>query len=226
MRNIHAIVALSALAIACGGNSPATSHNNPGTGSSTLKVTGDIDGSISSGSPLTSFAVTVKDGAGNNVSGATVVVLNPSLSNGGVTLVEATPASGRYTNAVAQFPSGDFQLSVTHPSGNVQGVVVGGPGMHTINAPTINSTMPANQPLAVSWTTPTQAKQATVETRDLNAVSAPDTGMFTIAATQNPPNASQRLFVERFNEVDAAGGLAGSRLRVTFTASVDPFVVQ
>ena len=226
MKHTHAVAALSAVAIACGGNSPATSHNNPGTGSSTLKATVDIDGSISSGSPLTSFTVTVKDGAGNNVSGATVVVLNPSLSNGGLPLVEATPASGRYTNSVAQFPSGDFELSVTHPSGNVQGVVVGGPGMHTINAPTVNSTMPANQPLAVSWTTPTQAKQATVWTRDLNAVSAPDTGAFTIAATQNPPNANQRVFVERFNEVDAAGGLAGSRLRVTFTASVDPFVVQ
>jgi len=146
MKHTHAVAALSAVAIACGGNSPATSHNNPGTGSSTLKVTGDIDGSISSGNPLTSFTVTVKDGAGNNVSGATVVVLNPSLSNGGLPLVEATPASGRYTNSVAQFPSGDFELSVTHPSGNVQGVVVGGPGMHTINAPTVNSTMPANQP--------------------------------------------------------------------------------
>jgi hypothetical protein len=54
----------------------------------------------------------------------------------------------------------------------------------------------------------------------------PDTGTFTIAAAQNPPNTSQRLFVERFNEVDIAGGLAGSRLRVTFTASIDPYVVQ
>jgi hypothetical protein len=225
MKHLYALAAL-ALAIGCGGNSPATSHNNPGTGSSTLKVTGDIDGSISNGSPLTAFEVSVKDGAGNNVSGATVGIGNASLTNGAIVLVETTAGSGKYTNSVAQFPAGDFALSVTHPIGNVQGVVVGGPGMHAINAPAVNSTVTANQPLPVSWTTPTQAKQATLWTRDLSTMSAPDTGAFTIAAAQNPPNASQRLFVERFNEVDMAGGLAGSRLRVTFTASIDPYVVQ
>jgi hypothetical protein len=47
-----------------------------------------------------------------------------------------------------------------------------------------------------------------------------------IAAANNPANSSQTLFVSRFNEVDIAGGLAGSRLRVSFTASVDPFVVR
>lgn len=225
MKRIYTLAAF-AVTLACGGNGPATSHNNPGTGSSTLEVTGDIDGSISNGSSLTTFQVTLKDGIGNNVSGATVTIGNPALPNGSIVLVEATAGSGKYTNSIAQLPSGDFALDVTHPAGNVHGVVVGGPGMHTINAPTTNSTVPANQALQVSWTTPTQAKQATVSTRDLAAVSAPDTGAFTISATQNPPNASQRLFVERFNEVDMAGGLAGSRLRVTFTASVNPYVVQ
>jgi hypothetical protein len=225
MKHIYVLAAL-ALGIGCGGNSPATSHNNPGSGSSTLKVTADIDGSTSNGSPLTAFEVNVDDGAGNSVSGATVSIANESLPNGAIALVEASPGSGKYVNSIAQFPSGDFALSVSHPKGNVQGVIVGGPGMHTINAPIVNSTVPANQPLQVSWTTPTQAKQATIWTRDLNAFSAPDTGAFTIAAAENPPNLSQRLFVERFNEVDMAGGLAGSRLRVTYTASIDPYVVQ
>jgi hypothetical protein len=225
MKRIQAVAVL-VLAAGCGGNTPATSRNNPGTGSSTLEVKADIDGSISNGTPLTNFQVTVKDGFGNNVSGATVGIANPSLTNGAITLVEANAGSGQYINSVAQIPSGDFSLTVTHPNGNVQGVVVGGPGMHTINAPTLNSSVAANQPLVVSWTTPAQAKQATIWTRDLNSVSMPDMGAFTIPAADNPPNASQRVFVERFNEVDMAGGLAGSRLRVTFTVSIDPYVVQ
>ena len=36
----------------------------------------------------------------------------------------------------------------------------------------------------------------------------------------------QRVILSRFNEVDIAGGLSGSKLQVTCTMSVDPFIVQ
>ena len=55
---------------------------------------------------------------------------------------------------------------------------------------------------------------------------APDTGAYTIPATSNPAAPSQHLDLSRFNEVDIAGGLSGSRLRVTYTTSVNPYVVQ
>lgn len=225
MKHTRFLAALAATALACGG-STATSHNNPGTGSSTLLVTGNIEASMNDTGPATNFTVNIRDGFGNRVSGASVAISNGGLPNGSVSLVEATPGSGRYQSSIAQFPGGDFGLSVTRNADNVQGVVVGGVGMHTINAPTRNAVVPANQPLAVSWTTPSTAKQATISTRDFNGVSTADTGSYTIAAASNPPNTSQQLQVSRFNEVDIAGGLAGSRLRVTFTTSVNPFVVQ
>jgi len=225
MKPTRFLAALAVTALACGGGA-ATSHNNAGTGTSTLLVTADIGASMTSGSPVTNFTVTIRDGANNKVSGASVAILNTGLPNGTVPLVEAAQGSGRYVNSITQFPSGDFQLSVTRNADNVQGVVVGGIGMHTINAPARNATVPANQPLAVSWTTPSTAKQATISTSDFGGISTADTGSYTIAAANNPPNTSQALFVSRFNEVDIAGGLAGSRLRVTFTVSVDPFVVR
>jgi hypothetical protein len=219
------LAALAATALACGGSNTATSHNNPGTGTSTLLVTGDIT-ATNDGAPATSFKVTVRDGMNNRVSGATVTISNSGLPNGSVTLVEVVTNSGTYQNAISQFPGGDFGLSVTRNTDNVQGVVVGGLGMHTINSPARNAVVPANQPLAVSWTTPSTAKQAMIQTSNFNGISMADTGSYTIAATNNPPNNSQQLQVARFNEVDIAGGLAGSRLRVTFNASVSPYVVQ
>jgi hypothetical protein len=220
------LAALAATALACGGGSTATSHNNAGTGTSSLLVTADIEGSINNGAPQTNFTVSLRDGMNLRVSGATVTISNSGLPNGSVALVEAAPGTGRYVNSTAQFPSADFGLSVTRNTDNVQGVVVGGVGMHTINTPAKNAVVPANQPLAVSWTTPSTAKQATIWTSDFNGVSTADTGSYTIAATNNPPNTNCQLQVARFNEVDIAGGLAGSRLRVTFTASVSPYVVQ
>ncbi|MFL5365893.1 MAG: hypothetical protein ACJ781_10510 [Myxococcales bacterium] len=223
MNRILAVFAALALA-ACGGNSNVTDHNRPGTGTSTLLVTGDINASQSSGGPLTSFQIDVRDGLSNKVSGATVTVHNDDL--GDVPLVEANIGSGRYVNSKAAFPTGDFTVSVVRNADNVQGVVVGNPGAHTVNAPTPNSTVPANQPLQLSWTTPSTAKSVSIKTKTFGPAQAPDTGAYTIPATSNPAMTSQHLDVSRFNEVDIAGGLAGSRLRVTYTTSVDPFAVQ
>ena len=186
-------------------------------------VTAEVTASLSSGGPVTSFQVDLRDGSSNKISGATVVVHNGDL--GDVPLVEATAGSGRYVNSKASFPNGDFSLSVVRNADNVQGVVVGNPGAHVFNAPSRNAVVPANQPLQVSWTTPTTAKSATLKTKGLS-VQVPDTGAYTIAAADNPPQANQHLDLSRFNEVDIAGGLSGSRLRVTFAASVDSYVVQ
>ena len=56
--------------------------------------------------------------------------------------------------------------------------------------------------------------------------SGPDLGFYTIVAAQNPPQRGQRLRVDRFNEVEAAGGLVGSRLSVMYRVAIDPFNVQ
>jgi hypothetical protein len=222
MKRIHGLGIMAAMMLACGSNNSAVSRNEPGTGTSTLKVTGDIDGSPSGAT----FTVVVKDGLGNDVSGATVAVMNPNLSGGELTLTEAFSGStGEYGGATLAFPSGDFRLSVIKGSDYVQGVVVGGPGVHTINAPAVNSTVAANQPLDITWTTPMQSKQASVSTRDMS-VDGADIGAYTIAASSNPARTGQRVTVERQNEVDIAGGLLGSRLRVTYSSSIDPFNVQ
>jgi len=222
----------AAAALACGSNSSnnaATSHNNPGSGSSTLLVQGDINATQTMGAtaaPQTTFSVTVKDGSGANVSAATVTVLNSSVPDGVVNLVEAPAGSGRYSATVASYPTGDFHMNVVKGTDSVQGVVVGGPGMATINAPVVGSTpLPANTDLPVSWTTPAVGKQVTVSTRDMS-FTAPDTGAYTIVAAQNPPRVGQRLRVDRFNEVEAAGGLVGSRLSVMYRVAIDPFNVQ
>ncbi len=125
MKHTKLLAVLAATALACGGGT-ATSHNNAGTGTSTLLVTGAIEASMNNGAPVTNFTVTLRDGLGNRVPAATVTISNSGLPNGSVSLVEAQAGSGRYLNSIAQFPGGDFGLSVTRNTDNVQGVVVGG----------------------------------------------------------------------------------------------------
>ncbi len=221
------IVSAAVLGACSSSTGPATSRNNPGTGTSTLRVTADIDANDDPtiiGGFSTDYTVSVRDGLGNKVSGATVTIANPSL--GTITLPETAPGSGDYSLTGNTFPSGDFELNVVKGTDNVKDVVLGGPGVHNITTPVANSTVTAGQPLTVRWTVPSQAKSAEVETKDFGPVTLPDTGAYVISGANNPANASQRVRVFRFNDVDIAGGLPGSRLRVQVRKTVEPITVQ
>lgn len=229
LRVINAGVTAAALgaALACGDAStgPATSRNNAGTGTSTLQVQADIEAQDQTGGTFsTLFAVSVRDGLDNPISGATVSITNATL--GTVALTEAVAGTGIYAAARPSFPAGDFRLEVVRGADNVRTVVVGGPGLHTITAPAANATVAANQPMTVRWSVPKRAKSAELETRDFGPVVLPDTGAYTIPGIDNPARTDQRIRVYRYNEVDIAGGLSGSRMRVTVRNTVEPIVAQ
>src|SRR5713101_813674 len=109
------IAAALVLLAACGNSTgPAVSRNNPGTGSSTLKVTADIDANDDPtviGGFSTDYSVSLRDGLSNPVSAATVTISNPSL--GTITLPETATGSGDYLLTGNTFPGGDFPLNVT-----------------------------------------------------------------------------------------------------------------
>lgn len=223
-RLLGLLVALAA----CGdGTGPATSRNDPGTGTSTLRVIADVDANDDPtviGGFVTEYFVSVRTGAGGAVSGATVTIRNATL--GTLTLPETGPGTGEYLLVGNTFPSGDFQLDVVRGTDNVRDVVVGGPGVHNITTPLANSTATALQPMTVRWTVPSRAKSAELESRDHGPVTLPDTGAYVIPGVDNPIRPDQRIRVFRFNEVDIAGGLLGSRLRVTVRKTAEPINVQ
>src|SRR5574341_185377 len=111
-------------AMACGdGTGPATARNNPGTGTSTLKVTADIDANDDPsviGGFSNDYTVTVRDGASNPVSGATVTIKNVAL--GTITLPETVTGTGDYSLTGNTFPAGDFRLDVVKGTGHGVGL--------------------------------------------------------------------------------------------------------
>jgi len=217
---MNRILLSMALALAaCGKTSTALERNRGGSGSGTLSVDARIEQSSS-----TSFDLDLKDGAGVVVSGATVVIHNDPFGN--VTLPEQAGTPGHYRAAMSAVSGGDFGLDVSHPSkGSVTGVVVGNPGMHTINAPMAGVAVPSGQPLQISWTTPATAYSASIDTKNFGPVQAPDTGAYTIPGASNPIENAQRLDVKRENVVNISGGTIGSQLSLTSKVSVT-FPVQ
>ncbi len=224
MRNLVLGIMAGTL-VACGsGTDPIVDRNDPGTGTLTLKVTADIDATDVVGGFITDFTVDVEDAGGNPISLATVTIKNSSL--GEITLLETATGSGKYTAVRDSFPDGDFELNVVRGTDNVQGVILGGPGAHTITAPLANTTVTKLQSLLVTWDSPSQAESAELETRNYGPVVVPDTGAAMIPAAENVTRPHQRIRIYRFNEVSIDGGLPGSRLKVEVRQTVEPVIVQ
>ncbi len=218
-------LSLAMLTFACGDSTgPAASRNEPGTGTQTLRVTADIEGQDVPGGFVTAFDVSLRNAAGAPVSGAVVTVRNNTL--GTVNLLELNAASGDYEATVNTFAPGDYRLDVTSGTDNVQGVVAGGISAHAILSPSANTTVTANQPVTITWSRPSEAVAADLETRDYIVEGIADAGTFTILGINNPARIDQRIRVWRYNQVDIAGGLFGSRLKLKIRNTVEPVVVQ
>ncbi len=218
-------IGVAILFAACGDSltDPAIERNDAGTGTGTLEIRADVDAFDVDGGFITEFRVRVRDGFGEDVSGAIVTISNAGF--GVVTLLQ-DGGEGDYEAERNAFHEGDYELSVVSGTDVVAGVVLGGPGVHTITEPTVNSTVSADQPLTVLWSVPSQARSAEVETQDYGPVLLPDTGAVIIPAASNRAREAQSIRVFRFNQVDIAGGLFGSRMQVEVRQSVDPFIVQ
>jgi len=219
-------LATALLLASCGDSTgPAAERNSGGDGSSTLLVKVDVDASDVAGGFVTDFLVEVRDALDNPVSGAAVTITNSTL--GVVTLLE-DPGTGDYEATRNSFPAGDFELSVVAVNGTdrVEGVVLGGPGVHSITAPLLNATVSSLEELTITWTVPSQAVSAEVETRDWGPALVPDAGVYIVPIADNVSNGSQRIRVYRYNEVAIAGGLIGSRMRVEVRQTLEPFTVQ
>jgi hypothetical protein len=218
-------LSLAALALACSDSTgPAANRNEVGTGTSTLLVDGQIEGQDVAGGFVTQFLVHLEDATGAPVSGATVTVQNNSL--GALNLLELSAASGDYEASVNTFAAGDYRLTVIRGTDNVQGVVVGGMSAHGIARPRADTTLTAGQPFTVTWTRPSEAAGVNLETRDFTASAIPDAGAYTVPGANNPARPDQRVRVWRYNQVNPAGALAGSRLRLSIRNTVEPIIVQ
>lgn len=218
------ITALIATLVACGGDAtgPAAERNDPGTGTTSLRVAASISAADKKDGFVTNFEVSLWDAQGLPVSDATVTIQNGEL--GEVNLLEVK-GSGVYRAKLNSFPDGDFRLDVVSGDDRVENVVVGGIGIHEITAPQANSTVTAGEPLTVSWDAPALGRSVEIETRDYESGVLADNGSAVIPAENNVDRDKQRIRVYRTNSVDIVGALPDSELELRIRNTVEPIKV-
>lgn len=203
-------LAFAALLVSCSNADPigpVEDRNSGGTGNQTLRVQAEADLELNTGGFLADFYVEVDDATGAPVSDATVtIVWNRST----VTLQETS--TGVYEALVTGAASGDLRLDVVKDDMYVRDVVLGNIGIQAVLEPLEDATIPANQDLTVRWVSDLKAQSASLFSPDWD-YTVEDNGEFVVPAAQVVPHSSTWIELERYNEVDIAGGLSGSHFK-------------
>jgi hypothetical protein len=215
---------LVAATAACGGGLDA--GDDPGTGTATLLVHGDvranplITNASKSGDFTTEFEIDVTKG-GAPVAIDSIVVTSDA---GDVTLAREGALGIRWRGAQSGYHE-IYRLTIEAGADNVRGVQVDGPAIHHFTAPLPGATVDATMPLVVRWERDEEASIATIDTKELDSVAIGDTGTYTIPVgglkSKENETESEELRLDRAERVTPAGAVVGSDLRVMVRNQID-----
>ena len=216
--------------VACGGSSVLDpgSGNNPGSGTSTLTVDGDvtahprIQNARNASDFETSLSVRVMLGT-QAVTGGTVMV---ESSSGKVSLIYR-PDDNRWVGTAPGYDE-VYILDVESGADKVNDVRVDGPDVHFFTKPTAGATVDSTMPLEIQWDSGDEAPSAWIDAEQLDTLAIADTGKYTLAgsALKAEPDKARVNTIElgRAERVTPSGAVGGSELRVTVENRIDVVV--
>ncbi len=228
MKNV--LVTSLVFATACSG-SPLDpgAGDSQGTGTSTLLVNGSaiatprIANAQVANDFDTSFSVRIQLGTA-------------PLSTGTVTMTSAhskTTLAFNGTSGQAGRWEGDapgydevYQLDVTSGTDSVTGVIVDGPDIQVITAPTAGATIDSTMPFTATWDRAFAADEAKIDPGDaIDPITVPDSGTYSVSAgvlhaDQNQAR-TNTFRLTRTNRVSPVGAVTGSSLSVSVENELD-----
>jgi hypothetical protein len=221
MKRCIGLLVLVAAAGACGGSDlDPGAGNDPGEGTSTLLVNGDITArprlanARARGEFDTEISVRVSL---NQLPVATGTVEVTSASGTVPLTFDPTADGGRWEGTAAGYDE-VYILDVRSGDDFVEGVRVDGPDIHVFTAPTAGQTIDSTMPLRVTWESDDGADSASIDTDELERISIPDTGDYMLAAgalkAERDQARENRIELTRTNRVTPAGAAGGSELSV------------
>lgn len=219
MRSLLTFASMSLL-VACGGSDlDPGAGNDPGTGTSTLLVDGEIEAR-----PRIVNAKAVDD-FDTNIT-VQVSLNNALVTTGTVTLTTArgtTPLTfrtdkGEWHATVSGYDE-VFVLDVQSGEHSVDGVRVDGPDLHAFTEPLAGATLDSTVATRIVWSSEQEASSASIDTDEIGRINVPDTGIYMLAAgalkAENDTPRENTIDLVRMNRVTPAGAVAGSNVSVS-----------
>jgi hypothetical protein len=214
---------------ACGGSDlDPGAGNDPGQGTSTLTIDGNVSAQArltnarTAGDYDTDLSVHVQLN-GQPVTTGTVTV----TSAGGTIALTYNPNSGnndRWEGTAAGYDE-VYILDVVSGPDKVTGVRVDGPDIHVFDKPIAGATVDSTVALPVAWTCDDTADSASIRAEQIDSVSIPDTGSYSLAAgalkAEKDQAHTNTVRLTRTNRVTPKGAAGGSVLSVSVQNEIE-----
>lgn len=117
-----------------------------------------------------------------------------------------------------------YQLDVSSGGDNVSGVIVDGPDIHTITAPTAGAALDSTQAITVTWDRIETTDEARISAEN-DGIVVPDSGTYTMSPrtlrAEKDKTKTNRLRITRTNRVSPAGAVAGSSMAVSVANEIE-----
>jgi len=205
---------------ACGGGDlDPGAGDDPGKGTSTLLINGDITAQprLANARDRGDFETEISVRVTLNQLAVTTGTVMVTCASGEVPLTFRDGDGGRWTGTVSGY-DGVYVLDVISGEDSVEGVRVDGPDVHVFTAPAAGATIDSTQPLLVEWDSDQTADSASIDTEQLERVAIEDSGEYTLApgalkAEQDKP-IENTIELSRTNRIAPAGALGGSDFSV------------
>ena len=205
--------AVLVLLVGCGGSDlDPGAGDDPGTGTSTLGVDGEISARprVANGRVSADFDTHVS---------VRVTLADVPVTTGTVTITTAAgavPLAG-YDEV--------YGLDIVSGADTVDGVRVDGPDIHVFTSPTAGATVDSTADLMVAWTADQHASSISIEAEQLNRLAIVDTGAYMLPAlslkAERDKPVENRIEITRSNRVAPAGAIAGSSVEVSVMNYID-----
>ncbi|MBS1123972.1 MAG: hypothetical protein H6Q90_6200 [Deltaproteobacteria bacterium] len=214
---------------ACSGsNLDPGSGNDPGGGTSTLVVDGNVHASprIANAASAADFDTEFSVRASLNGLEVTTGTVQVTSASGTIGLV-FQPDGGQKGRWTAVAPGYDevYILDVVSGADEVTGVRVDGPDIHAFTDPLAGATVDSTLPLPIAWSCGDTADVATIRAEQVDNLAIADTGTFMLpsnalkAEADKPKENTVRLV--RTNRVTPAGAVGISELSVGVENELD-----
>lgn len=225
MKTSLSILTLILGTAACGGTDSGSDNglepgegNDPGAGTSTLLINGNVEASPSLTNAQTSadfdtdFEVRIMF-AGQGVTTGTVTVTSPT----GTYPLTYVGSDGQWEGRAIGYDE-IYMLDVISGENEATGIQVDGPDLHSFVTPTAGASVDSTMQLEVTWDSEERADSTSIRTDNLDWLAIPDEGLYLLAGGALEADAEQaktnELRLQRSNRVVPAGAIAGSEFSV------------
>lgn len=198
--------------------------NAVGSGTNTLSVDGSASASPNGPNAVratdfhTEFSVRI------NLNGASITAGTVTVQSQFATTPLTYDGNGRWVGTAANYDE-VYQLDVVSGADEVRGVIVDGPSIHVITAPTAGAALDSTIVNKITWDRDDGADIASIDTENIDRLTIPDTGSYMMSAGALKADQDQtkenRIEIRRTNHIAPGGAVPGSDFAVSIENRVD-----